>query len=413
MQVNWFSFLYGTADGYGASAEQMILALEKQGHKVYCEPNQENGGYLKSNSECHIEHILHGRAPVTCDTRIAYAPPLMEANTMAGTSWRRAYVGQTVIGFSMWEDTLVPPIWEDSFKIPDAIAVPSKFCLKTFQEFADRLEITTPIRYVPLGVNPALYVPRQRKWSKESKEPLTFLWTASRMHEERKGAQASYEAFCRAFPNGDENVKIILRAAMDAYLADRDQFNGWAKQAARDPRVVLHFGRITDKEKAEFYYKAHALIYLSHGEGFGMVPLQAAATGMPCIVTSGTSMDDYIDDCNMIGVESSEEKSGIWTRWQTNSQGKWRKPNIDEAAAKMRELYENFNLYAVRALNGYNTLRKEWSYERGAKALAAVVDEASERRDERQAKLRGMWSVPGTLDVAEELAPVFNEAVPA
>jgi glycogen synthase len=42
-------------------------------------------------------------------------------------------------------------------------------------------------------------------------------------------------------------------------------------------------------------YGSHALLYPSHGEGFGLIPLDVIASGLPTIYSANSAMLDYQD----------------------------------------------------------------------------------------------------------------------
>jgi hypothetical protein len=51
------------------------------------------------------------------------------------------------------------------------------------------------------------------------------------------------------------------------------------------PNVTLHDKHIFEQDLVKMYYDHDVLIYPSYGEGFGLIPLQALATGMPVVST--------------------------------------------------------------------------------------------------------------------------------
>jgi glycosyltransferase involved in cell wall biosynthesis len=382
MQINWYSPTYGTVDGYGSSAEQTMTAFEKLGGRVFVEqPFGVAGG------ETMIPQILQ-RPPTECSVRIAYCPP-MQSMEMNVTAWHRKYVGQTLIGWSMWEDDCLPQIWEDPLKVPDLILVPNYLSYRSFSKMLAAIGVETPLHLVPLGVNPELYPANQRIW-KRDEEPLKFLWTAGRIHDQRKGAKLAYRAFCDAFPNG-ENVKLVLRAAFDiyspAFLNDEDP--DWYEEAQEDPRVEIYVAAVPNEVKTEFLQRCHVLLYPSCGEGFGLVPLEAAATAMPSIITAGAGMDDYADDLQaMIAVPSTLEPSQIATRWQPRSRGRWRVIKHEAFVAALRDMYQHFDVHAVRAVGDARFIREHWTYDRTARLLAAAIETARARRMARMKALR-------------------------
>lgn len=349
--LSWYSPLLGVSDGYGNSAEKMLLALEaaQQGVSV------ESGWQL--TGETLIAKILD-RAVRHGSVRLAYCPP-------TEGQWRRRYPGQAVIGFSMWEDDRIPPIWEAAIRQVDVVATCSRFCERIFTEFMAERGIDIPVVYAPLGVKEDLVPYRRRNWRKGS-EPFVFLHSASAMTEKRKGAAVALAAFQQAFP-GRDDVRMIFRA----------RFGGL--DAGGDKRISFRLGNITEAQKNEVFDDVHAYVYPSYGEGFGLMPLEAIASGLPTICAASSGMLDYAKA--YYGVGCDPEPSGNSVPWQPVSPGQWARPRVDELAERMRWIVDHYEQATAFAARAAKYVRTDWSYERGARALIAAKELARERAD--------------------------------
>jgi len=342
--LNWYSPVLGVADGYGSSAEQMMLAIEKLGKRVSVAP-----GFNLSSGQTHVKEIIE-RSFVRGKDRIVYCPPHEVA-------WKPAYPGQRAFGFSMWEDSILPQAWDHVYPNVSAILAPSTFCVNLFKERIEQLGLKTPIHYVPLGVNHELYPYRQRTFHKGN-EPFIVLHCSTAVDEERKGGLIAYEAFCRAFP-GKENVQLVFRCRQ-------------GKLPISDPRVVFDSGVATDDEKLAQMYKAHVLLYPSYGEGFGLIPLEAIASGLPAIVSANTGMNDYRDLFEPI--QCDPERSGIAVYFQRESRGDWMKPRIEDAANTLRWMHENYSATQSRSAKTAKAVRSSWGYDRSARAILDILE---------------------------------------
>jgi glycosyltransferase involved in cell wall biosynthesis len=345
--ITWHSPNFGVGDGYGSSAEHMMLALEQRGYDVRVEPRWNVVG------QTHIKHILE-REYANGSVRIAYTPARLPA-------WGRRVRQQAVLGFTMWEDSEVPHSFDEAFFEADVIAAPSQFCQRLFQNRLAQLGIPTNVHYVPLGVNVDGCPVRKRTF--DGRETFTVIHTATRSSEERKGADVAIKAFQKAF-RSDENVRLLLRSRL----------NEFPEAVASDMRIVPMPGAITDEQRAEIYHRAHVLLYPSRGEGFGLIPLEALATGLPAIVSDGSAMTDYRDLFYPIAVYPSPSKIAVAVR--PEPAGDWHEPDIDSAAAQLRHVYANYETAAARAIDAAAIIRRDWTYERSGRALAAAVEEA-------------------------------------
>ena len=82
------------------------------------------------------------------------------------------------------------------------------------------------------------------------------------------------------------------------------------------------------------------LIYPSYGEGFGFIPLQALATGMPTICTNGWAhYDKYLGPLKL-------KSELIDSPWPFPHEGKVFEPNYEHLLELMRDIAFNFNAYS-------------------------------------------------------------------
>lgn len=60
--------------------------------------------------------------------------------------------------------------------------------------------------------------------------------------------------------------------------------------------VVIELGSVSEPEKAWLLDRARLVLYPTVHEGFGLVPFEAAAQGVPCMWAAGTSLRELLDD---------------------------------------------------------------------------------------------------------------------
>ena len=74
-------------------------------------------------------------------------------------------------------------------------------------------------------------------------------------------------------------------------LAEEDQF------LLENPALrsnVWRLDSVTDEEKTWLYERASLVLYPTGAEGFGLVPFEAAAHGVPCLSTRAGSLDEVL-----------------------------------------------------------------------------------------------------------------------
>ena len=146
-----------------------------------------------------------------------------------------------------------------------------------------------------------------------------------------------------------KNLTKALRVYVDAALPDarleikvntddvlaRDG----AGVAGRDD-VTIIAKDWTAHQIAAWLQSGDVLLYLSSGEGFGLMPLEAMATGLPVVCAANTGMLDYLDEtvaypvaCRPAVVETYKEHFGY--------EAVGFEPIHDAAVAQLRAVYED------------------------------------------------------------------------
>jgi len=92
---------------------------------------------------------------------------------------------------------------------------------------------------------------------------------------------------------------------------------------------------LTLKELSELYGSCDAYVSSYRAEGFNMPPLEAAACGIPTILTSGGSTDDYYDPSFVLKIEGTKK---------TLNDGKnYIEPDLESLISNMSNLIEKRN----------------------------------------------------------------------
>jgi glycosyltransferase involved in cell wall biosynthesis len=128
--------------------------------------------------------------------------------------------------------------------------------------------------------------------------------------------------------------------------------------------------RKTRAEMAELYAGHHLFVFPTLGEGFGLTPLEAAATGMPVMVTNHSSPNEFI-----------REKDGHMlmptiAHTVVTSQGviaKCRRPQPGAIVRGIKTMMREYPERAQRAFNAASRLRREYSWDAAAEELVVVL----------------------------------------
>ena len=99
--------------------------------------------------------------------------------------------------------------------------------------------------------------------------------------------------------------------------------------------VIVISKNLTLKDLNELYGSCDAYISPYRAEGFNMPPLEAAACGIPVILTSGGSTDDYYDPSFALKIEGKKKtiKNNL----------NYIEPNLESLISNMSDLIEKRN----------------------------------------------------------------------
>jgi len=98
--------------------------------------------------------------------------------------------------------------------------------------------------------------------------------------------------------------------------------------------IIVISKNLTLKELCELYGSCDAYVSSYRAEGFNMPPLEAAACGIPTILTSGGSTDDYNHPSFVLKIEGKKELT---------AGNNYIKPNLENLVSNMSALIEKRN----------------------------------------------------------------------
>lgn len=323
--LDWFSPPIEDNCGYGYVAIELVTALNRA--KVRTDYNSG-------------EHNVH----------ISWIQP----------EWYEGEPHQYLIGYTPWESSVIPAGWRDIFNRRDEVWTTSTYCKEVYEDFG----VETPILVVPHGIDSSHY---QIVSDRELNDTFVFLHIGG--PTERKGGQKVIDAFLDLF-EGDKSAHLIMKStgASEARWYDK---NDNLHPAFEHPQVTVIDYRISAEDMCKLYAKSHCMVYPSNGEGFGLIPFQSIATGLPTIVTNGTGMRDYAELSIPLDWKPAEGY-GIHL-------GEWCEPDLEDLRNKMLAVYNNWEHYYRYTLNSARSLHKIQSWDAVAQM---VIDHLGDKIDE-------------------------------
>jgi hypothetical protein len=244
---------------------------------------------------------------------------------------RELVAGKYAIGSWWWELPQFPDAWRSSFEPFDEIWAGTQFVAT-----AVSAKSPVPVVIVPPVVSVGAVGTGQRAELGWRADETVFLFVFDyRSVFERKNPIAVVDAFRRAFPRGDEAVRLIVKS-INAEIDPRGRARIRAA-AAGDSRVELMDGYMSREQKNELIAASDAYVSLHRSEGFGYTIAEAMALGKPVIATPWSGPADYLTASNSfpVGYELIElgDDHGPYSAGQV-----WAEPSLDDAASAMQRI---------------------------------------------------------------------------
>lgn len=241
-----FAGFHQPMDGYGYATIQIAETLRRDMPEV---------------------EILDLGAPVLDEMQVWQT--LMPTVALCTPDWLPLIVtgGAPLVSYTMFEATRLPAGWVEKLnEYADLVLVPCEWCKTIFEANG----VLKPIKVVKWGIDSNDYYPLERH---REGAPYTFLWSGT--PDRRKGWSLAYTAFRRAF--GDRR---------DVHLVLHFRRLPPGIKGIRDGNVTLVEGMLDRPELRDMLRAADCFIFPSRGEGWGLPPREAAATGLPVIATN-------------------------------------------------------------------------------------------------------------------------------
>ncbi len=290
--------------------------------------------------------------------------------------WNKHKVHNAVnVGYTIWETTKLHSDWPKY--INDNVTKVLVGCEWNAKIFKDS-GVSIPIGVVPHGINMDEFsniTPYNINGVSENDYVFysIFQWT------ERKHPLALLKAYYHAF-SGTSDVVLVLKTYRNNYTDDE-------KTAIRDtikrlkyimpmdhyPKVCFISNMLSEDEIVGLHKACDCYVSLDRGEGFGLSPFQAGATGNPIIVTGFGGATEYAKEDNsyLIDYQLTPVFGMPWSPWYRGDQ-LWAEPDIEHGAKLMQQVYMDRNVAKEKGEKLKKSIANNFSW----KAIAQrIIDE--------------------------------------
>lgn len=333
--------------GYAEAARNYVLALHRAGVPVTVQViSFENNPPPLENVELSMELQKLCSRGIEYDTVIVHTTPDLYPR------FRADYPDKFMIGMTVWETSLIHPKWVQCCNMMDAIMLPCQWNVEAFRASG----VTKPISKVVHGLDPNLFSDIQPDFPLPGLENHFKFYSILQWHY-RKNPIGMIRAYMRAFASGEKVAMILKTYRGEGPVHEEREFfkreiAEIGKHLPEDRRPVVHIiaESMSGRDMLRLYKTGDCLVSLHRGEGFGLVPAIAGLAGKPVIATGATGNMEYMDTSNSYPIKYQWAKvtgMGNFNPWYLPDQN-WTEPNVNDAADKMRQVYENQEEAAVK-----------------------------------------------------------------
>lgn len=331
MRMNLAGYRWIKVDGYGRFCLQTTRALLRNGHEVYpfeISSIKDKPGWFLMAQGLEFDRVT-----------VQLCPPDM----------MRPLPGRS-IAYTMHESLALPPKWSESInQCAQWLIVPHQWLVPVFKDAG----VEVPIAVVGSGIDPdecPITTPNRHR-------PFTFGCLADRGG--RKGHWLVHSAFYKAFDFKNKDVRLLVKGRPAS-------LSGMDSSFAKDSRLT--FWRADVDQIADIYAQFDAFLFPTNCEGWGQPPREAAACGVPTVVTNWSGTEDETDQWAIPLNKFTFVESGM-----VGCGGEWAQPDEDELIHWMRWLYENRDTARANALKAAQWLRQNRTYAQAADNLVKTI----------------------------------------
>lgn len=346
-----------TNSGYGVHSRQVFEALESMpGIEVFCQctgwgrcqwlVNPDGLGGL-------IGKIMSRSSPIenmTFDMSVQVQLP---------DEWDVSLAKKNIGITAAVETTKCNPQWIEKCNLMDKIIVPSEFTKNVLKRSGI---VYKTIEVIPEWFNQSLlsksacdkihYNDKRYQFDTDFNFLLMGLITGVEPELDRKNMLASIKWLIEEFKD-EEDVGIVLKTSFGkSSILDKNMTLSFIKEVVADtrpglnPKIHVLHGTMSKEEIAALYCSKGIKGYVSatRGEGYGLPLVDAAAAGIPIVVTGWSGHLEFLEkdlihevDYSMVNIPNKKVDGRIFvknTRWAEPLEGSFKK--------QARSLYENY-----------------------------------------------------------------------
>jgi len=268
-----------------------------------------------------------------------------------GTQWFDRHYN---IGFWAWEMPEFPDRWIDSFSLLDEVWVPSAYVNQAVAAKSPIPVITIP-HIINVNENDAHQYPRAYFGIPDDAFVFISMFDTHSIAQ-RKNPFGSILAFQKAFAATDNNVRLLIK------INNADEANlKVLRSLAGDYQNIVLLDAYLDRAQIDSLINCcDCYVSLHHAEGFGLAPAEAMSLGKVAMLTAWSGNMEYMRNNNCVPVQYTLKTLGKdYGPYEAHQH--WAVPDLDHAAAEMRDLSQNPARVRSLGEQARKTIQQEFS----------------------------------------------------
>jgi glycosyltransferase involved in cell wall biosynthesis len=269
---------------------------------------------------------------------VAHLNPVELVHAVATLAGPRPRKGLRV-GYWAWETETPPENWAQGFDVVDEVWCPSAFTAAAIERLGRG---RAPVRVVPHPASPVRGARDRARFGFRSDEVMILSACDLLSSAARKNPMGAIEAFRRAGRGRGGAARLLLKVSGGAH--DPVALASLEAAAAATQGVTLMTERLDEQGMADLIASVDIVLSPHRSEGFGLLPAEAMACGLPVIATGWSGNLDFMDaDCAAL---LDWKPVAIVDPKGNYRAGVWADPDLDQAADWIARLVDDADLRA-------------------------------------------------------------------